>query len=90
MKEGNGIEAGKQPAKRSAPRGTKANGIDTAMASGTGKPSSFPDEQHRQISEAAYYRALERGFTPGGEADDWFQAEAELNYSLHMSKTGPF
>jgi hypothetical protein len=32
----------------------------------------------RQIAEAAYYRALERGFAPGQEMEDWLQAEAAV------------
>jgi len=31
------------------------------------------------IAFAAYLRAERRGFTPGGELDDWLQAEAELD-----------
>ncbi|MGE5523267.1 MAG: DUF2934 domain-containing protein [Rhodospirillaceae bacterium] len=37
-----------------------------------------PDILHRMIAEAAYYRAERRGFAPGGEEMDWFEAEAEL------------
>lgn len=29
------------------------------------------------IAVAAYFRAEQRGFAPGDELDDWFQAEAE-------------
>jgi len=37
------------------------------------------DEQTRQrIAERAYYRAQQRGFSPGYELDDWFAAEAEV------------
>jgi hypothetical protein len=35
-------------------------------------------ELYEMIAEAAYYRAQKRGFTPGLEADDWVQAEAEV------------
>jgi hypothetical protein len=35
------------------------------------------------ISEAAYYRAKQRGFTPGQELDDWVQAEAEVLQRLN-------
>ena len=35
-------------------------------------------EVMEMISEAAYYRAEKRGFSPGLEADDWVQAEAEV------------
>ena len=36
-----------------------------------------PDERHRRIAVAAYYRAERRGFAPGGEQDDWLEAERE-------------
>ncbi len=32
-----------------------------------------------RIKEAAYYKALVRGFTPGHELDDWLAAEKEEN-----------
>jgi Protein of unknown function (DUF2934) len=41
-----------------------------------------PDEIKRLISEAAYYRAKERGFKPGYELEDWVQAEAEVRQRL--------
>jgi len=30
------------------------------------------------IAELAYYRAERRGFAPGGELEDWLEAEAEV------------
>jgi hypothetical protein len=40
---------------------------------------AIPDgEIHRQIAEAAYYRAAERGFAPGRELEDWLEAEAQI------------
>jgi hypothetical protein len=33
------------------------------------------------IAVAAYYRAEQRGFVPGDELADWFQAEAECKSS---------
>lgn len=56
-------------------------------ANTTARPQSFtgnaradisPDELRKLISEAAYYRAKQRGFTPGHELEDWIQAEAEV------------
>lgn len=41
-----------------------------------GMPSAA--ELYEMIAEAAYYRAQRRGFTPGLEAQDWQQAEAEV------------
>jgi hypothetical protein len=40
---------------------------------------AIPDEEiHRQIAEAAYYRAAGRGFAPGRELEDWLEAEAQI------------
>lgn len=40
---------------------------------------AIPDaEIHRQIAEAAYYRAAGRGFAPGRELEDWLEAEAQI------------
>jgi hypothetical protein len=36
------------------------------------------DEFRQRVSEAAYYLAERRGFTPGYEEQDWLQAEAEV------------
>ena len=41
-----------------------------------------PEERLRYIAEAAYYRAERRGFAPGGELDDWLEAEAEVDGRL--------
>jgi hypothetical protein len=49
---------------------------DSAMPKGE---RAIPEEEiHRQIAEAAYYRAAERGFAPGRELEDWLEAEAEI------------
>lgn len=43
----------------------------------------FDDEARRNmISEAAYFRAAQRGFEPGSELDDWLAAEAEVDARL--------
>lgn len=34
------------------------------------------------IQEAAYYRAEKRGFAPGNEAQDWADAEREIDALL--------
>ncbi|MFZ5540077.1 MAG: DUF2934 domain-containing protein [Pseudomonadota bacterium] len=41
-----------------------------------------PDERRAMIAQAAYYRAQRRGFAPGGELQDWLEAEAEIDRSL--------
>jgi hypothetical protein len=35
--------------------------------------------QPEHIAEAAYYKAMARGFAPGNEIDDWLNAEADLS-----------
>lgn len=37
------------------------------------------EERHRQISEAAYYRAMRRGFHGGSDLEDWLESEAEID-----------
>ena len=46
-------------------------------ASGLRAQSSSEDTR-RQIAEAAYFRAKERGFEPGHELEDWIEAESEV------------
>ena len=41
---------------------------------GSGEP-----DRHRQISEAAYFRAQQRGFAPGQELEDWVIAETQFS-----------
>jgi hypothetical protein len=41
------------------------------------RPELSRDDQER-IREAAYYRAQQRGFSPGYEIEDWLAAEAQI------------
>lgn len=41
-----------------------------------------PNARSAMIAEAAYYRAAARGFAPGGELQDWLDAEAEIRERL--------
>jgi hypothetical protein len=36
-------------------------------------------ERHRRICELAFRRAEQRGFNPGGEVEDWLDAEREVD-----------
>ena len=36
------------------------------------------DEFREMVATAAYYRAEKRGFEPGHELDDWYEAEREI------------
>lgn len=65
--------------RRKAPRKTSA-----ATPAPDTQVSALPNEEmRRQIAEAAYYRAKQRGFAPGYELEDWVQAESEVRSRLN-------
>ncbi len=45
-------------------------------------PASLPvisaEERQNLIARVAYFRAEKRGFSPGCELQDWFEAESEV------------
>lgn len=45
---------------------------------GSGPAHIDTSELYNLIAAAAYYRAEKRGFVPGGELQDWLEAEAEI------------
>jgi hypothetical protein len=46
----------------------------------SGSGFDFTDETHRhRVATSAYYKAERRGFSMGGELDDWLAAEQEIN-----------
>lgn len=55
----------------------KAPATATEVVAAEVSASGFEDRQ-QMIARAAYFRAERRGFAPGGELQDWFEAEAEL------------
>ena len=44
------------------------------------------EERWRMIAITAYHKAEARGFTPGKEAQDWFEAEQEVDALLQSKK----
>jgi hypothetical protein len=52
-----------------------ANARSLEPAPGVGTAAT----RQRRIEEAAYFRALRRGFVPGFEVSDWLEAEAEVD-----------
>lgn len=52
---------------------------------GDSQTAMSDEELHRLIAQAAYRRALQRGFGPGHELEDWLAAEAEVKKSLFKS-----
>jgi predicted nucleic acid-binding Zn-ribbon protein len=45
----------------------------------TKKTSVSPEQRYQMIAEAAYFRAEKRGFMGGDMAQDWLEAEAEID-----------
>ncbi|NLT33646.1 MAG: DUF2934 domain-containing protein [Acidobacteria bacterium] len=53
-------------------------------------PAGITDkERYLLISEAAYYRAEQRGFAPGHELQDWLDAETEVERMLAETYPSP-
>lgn len=63
---------------------TKSARPDRAVSktSANGSTRIDPAERQRLIAERAYFYAEKRGFAPGGELQDWFEAEAEIEQVL--------
>lgn len=53
-------------------------------ASGQKKINLSPEQRYQMIAEAAYYRAERRGFIIGDTAQDWLDAEAEIDRILQQ------
>lgn len=51
---------------------------DSKAADNNVRARHVPEDVRRQIEEAAYYRAKQRGFEPGHELEDWIEAESEV------------
>lgn len=66
------------PTRRRAPRKR------VPAAAKAGKSPVFVDPAQRTalIARAAYFRALNRGFQPGHELEDWLAAEAQVDAEL--------
>lgn len=65
-----------RPAPAKAPR-TRTTRTQASFG-GAARAEVSPEEVRKLVSEAAYYRAKQRGFKPGHEVEDWIQAEAEV------------
>ena len=64
--------------RRAPPKAASKNSAKPLTYTGEGRAEVSPEELRKLISEAAYYRAKQRGFEPGHELEDWIQAEAEV------------
>jgi len=55
---------------------------DSAANEGSAENDVDPSEYQRMVAEVAYYRAEQRGFAPGDDQADWFEAEQEVKEKL--------
>jgi Protein of unknown function (DUF2934) len=63
----------------------KTNKVKKAVAQATTKnviTSASPEKRYQMIAEAAYFRAEKRGFVGGDVAQDWLEAEKEIDMIL--------
>jgi len=69
-----------QPAKtqRAAEGEAKVRTAENLPITPPSRVASDDDDVRARIAQAAYYRALERGFAPGQEVEDWLEAEASI------------
>lgn len=59
-----------------------AKTISKRAAPATAAAVTSPEERRRMVAEAAYYRALQRGFSGGDAIEDWLAAEREIDERL--------
>lgn len=76
------------PAQRTERQGNKGKERTGGAAAARAAPSAgtasavTPQARWQMIAEAAYFRAQKRGFAPGGEIEDWLEAETEVDRQL--------
>lgn len=76
---------GKKSATASAAIPTAAMTSQQGKATGRKNMSVTPEERYQMIAEAAYFRAESRGFVMGDAAQDWLEAEAEIDRMLQQT-----
>lgn len=70
----------KKTAKKSGPHSSKVHRASSSEL------NINAEERWRLIALKAYHKAEVRGFTPGKEAEDWFEAEKEVDALLQSKK----
>ena len=69
--------------RREPPDAVPGNDVEPVGEGGT----AGDDERRDRIAVAAYYNAERRGFQPGGEEEDWLEAERQVDG--RSSEKGP-
>lgn len=73
-----------QPAERRSPGKSSIESVADLEQAGVSS-----EERRLLISEAAYFRAEDRGFVPGQELNDWLAAEIQIDNLLQAGPAGP-
>lgn len=84
-RNGSGINLGlleHEPRARGAEAERSEAGASNPGPSIEASLSVSPEERHRMIACTAYFRAERRGFVGGSPAEDWYEAEAEIDALL--------
>lgn len=66
-----------------------ASGSSTTAAGASTAITITEGARWAMVEQAAYLRAERRGFTPGGEVEDWLAAEAEVDALLRAGNGRP-
>lgn len=77
------------PSAERSPSGPQSNAAPPPVTRTMPNPMPSDADAHarrRRIEEAAYYRAARRGFAPGGEHEDWLEAEKEVDRGTPTDK----
>jgi hypothetical protein len=75
--------AGSRRPARTAADAPSSGTVETrGSVTGNSRGELSPEDVYRLIQETAYFKAKARGFEPGGEVQDWIEAEAEVRRKL--------
>lgn len=79
----------KPDTRAAAPRKPQRVAPESGSTEGNLRTGLSQEEARRLIAEAAYYRAKQRGFAPGRELEDWFEAESEVMGRINGADAEP-
>lgn len=78
------------PRRRNPPATVGSGPAAPTGAAGASTGITVSDDARRaMVAQAAYLRAERRGFSPGGEVEDWLAAEAEVDALLRAGNGRP-
>jgi hypothetical protein len=66
--------------------GARATALEEKPVSLSGLVDVTPEQRLAMIREAAYYKAEKRGFSAGNDAQDWADAEREIDELLAKAR----